>query len=114
MTHFEAIRNLSPEQLEKFLDQVFLTGYNTGHQSVVDRELDDANPFDMEWLKSGTEKGHEALVEDSEGGGLIISPLAKVVIRMAEFGAESMPDDISWEGKILLPKGMGGEGEDDE
>ena len=114
MTHYEAIKQLSPEQLEKFLDQVFLTGYNTGHQSLVDRDLDDANPFDMEWLNEETEKGHEALVEDSEGEGLIISPLAKVVIRMVEFDAESMPDDIAWEGKILLPKGMSGEGEDDE
>jgi hypothetical protein len=68
----------------------------------------------MEWLNQETENGHEALVEVNEGEGLIISPLAKVVIRMAEFDVESMPDDITWEGKILLPKGLDGEGEDDE
>jgi hypothetical protein len=91
-----------------------LTGYNTGYHSLVDRDIDDENPFSADWLNEETEKGHEALVEDEKGEGLIISPLAKIVIRMVEFDAEKMPEDITWEGKILLPKGTGDEGEDDE
>ena len=41
MKYYDAIRNLTPEQLEKFLDQVFLTGFNSGHQSLADPEIDD-------------------------------------------------------------------------
>jgi hypothetical protein len=33
---------------------------------------------------------------------------------MAEFDSDSMPDNIMWESKILLPKGFSEEGADDE
>ena len=113
MTRIEAIKNLTNEQLENFLDQVFLTGYNTAHHSIVDPDVDDDNPFNSEWLNEETDENH-AIVEDAEGESLIVSPLADIVIRMAEFDTGSMPGNLMWESKILLPKGFCGEGVDDE
>jgi len=113
MTRIEAIKNLTHEQLEKFLDQVFLTGYNTAHHSIVDPDVDDENPFNIEWLNEEIDENH-AIVEDAEGESLIISPLANIVVRMAEFDSASIPDNITWESKILLPKGFSDEGADDE
>jgi len=110
MTNFEAIKNLTDEQIEKFLDQVFLTGLNTGYQSLVDPDIHDGNPFDADWLNAEVEE-HPALVEDETGEGLIIEPLVKVVTRIVEFDAESIPDDVSWNMQVVLPKGMDGEDE---
>ena len=71
MTNYEAIINLTPELLEKFLDQVFLTGFNTGYQSLVDPDIHDGNPFNTDWLNAEAEEFHN-LVEDDAGEDLII------------------------------------------
>ncbi|MCL1880553.1 MAG: hypothetical protein FWF76_00050 [Oscillospiraceae bacterium] len=62
MKVYEAIKNLTTEQMEKFLDQVFLTGMNAGNHMVVDPEIYDENPFDEAWLNSEAESS--ALVEN--------------------------------------------------
>jgi hypothetical protein len=112
MKNYEAIKNLSPEQLEKFLDQVFLTGFNSGYQSLVDPEIHDGNPFDSNWLNETVEE-HPALVEDELSESLIIEPLVKVIKRIVEFDTESIPNDISWQIQVVLPKGMEDELEED-
>ena len=100
----DAIKNLTTEQMEKFLDQVFLTGMNAGYHMLVDPEIYDENPFDEAWLNSEAESS--TLVENEDGESLIIEPLAKVALRIMEFKAESIPDDISWQSKIIMPKGI--------
>ena len=90
MKKFEAIKDLASEQLEKFLDQVFLTGFNTGYQSLVDPDIHDGNPFDTDWLNAEVEE-HPAIVEDEIGEGLIIEPLVKVLKRIVEFDTASIP-----------------------
>lgn len=105
MTNYEAIRNLTFEQLEKFLDQVFLTGFNTGYQSLVDPEIHDGNPFSADWLNANVEI-HPAIVEDAAGEGLIIEPLVKVVKRIIDFDTESISEGVSWQTQVVLPKGM--------
>lgn len=49
--------------MENFLDQVFLTGLNTGMHAAtlndtpeVQAELLDRNPFDLAWLSAEAEK----------------------------------------------------------
>lgn len=106
MKYYEAIINLSLENMEKFLDQVFLTGFNSGHQSLVDIEIDDENPFNSAWLNVEVDCS-PALVEDEAGESLIIEQLAALIIRMAEFKEESMPDSLAWEPTIVMPKGLG-------
>lgn len=105
MTNFEAIKNLTFEQLEKLLDQVFLTGFNTGYQSVVDPDIHDGNPFNEEWLSAEVDESH-SLVENEAGEGLIIEPLVSVLKRIVEFDADAIPDDISWQMQVVLPKDM--------
>jgi len=105
MKNYEAIKNLTIEQLEKFLDQVFLTGFNTGYQSLVAPDIHDGNPFDNNWLNELVEE-HPALVENEIGESLIIEPLIKVVARIVEFDIDSIADDISWHTQVVLPKRM--------
>ena len=105
MTNYEAIKNLTPEQLEKFLDQVFLTGFNTGYQSLVDPDIHDGNPFNADWMNADVGDSH-ALVEDETGEDLIIEPLVNVVNRIIEFDTNMIPADISWQPQVVLPKGM--------
>ena len=101
MTNYEAIRELSIKNMEKLLDQVFLTGLNTGHQILVDSELTDENPFNADWLKSETEVPN--LVFDEAGEFIIIEPLSQIIVRMAVFNEEDIPEEIIWQPEIIIP-----------
>ena len=103
-TYYDAVRSLTPKQLERFLDQVFLTGFNIGHHSVVDSDVCTDNPFNADWVNTEV-SGPAALVEDEDGEGLIITPLVNIVARIMEFDLGEMPDTISWHSQIVLPKG---------
>ena len=105
MTNYEAIQNLTPEQLVKFLDQVFLTGLNTGYQSLVDPDIYNGNPFHADWVNEDVEES-PILVEDESGEELIIKQLMNVVMRIVEFDVDTIPEDIHWQIQIVLPKGM--------
>ena len=108
MTTFEAIKKMTETQFAQFLDQVYLTGFNTGYQSLVDPSIYDGNPYNEDWLASEYE-GSPDYVEDEDGEMLIIEPLLKVVTRIAEFDPNNIPDDICWGAQILLPKGINDE-----
>ena len=105
MTNYEAVKSLTPQQLERFLDQVFLTGLNIGHHSVIDVDTCADNPFNADWVNAEV-SGPTALVEDEEGEKLIITPLVNIVARIMEFDLDEMPNTISWQSQIVLPKGM--------
>ena len=77
MNNFDAIGQLDVEKMENFLDQVFLTGLNTGMHAAtlndtpeVQAELLDRNPFDLAWLSAEAEKA--TLGEPAEDGDGII------------------------------------------
>ena len=112
MTNIEAIKNLTDAQLENFLDQVFLTGLNTGYHSLVDPDLYDKNPFDESWLNADVEE-HPSLVENASGERLIIKPLAKVITHIIEFDRESISEDLHWQMQIVLPTDPESEDDDD-
>jgi len=105
MKNYEAVFNLTPEQLEKFLDQVFLTGFNSGYQSLVDLEIHDGNPFDSNWLNEVVEE-HPALVEDEMGESLIIEPLVNVIKHIVGFDTELITENVNWQIQVVLPKSM--------
>ena len=110
MTYYEAIMNLKPEHLAKFLDQVFLTGFNTGYHSLVDPDIHDGiNPFNPCCLNSVVE-GSPTLVKDEEGKALIIDQLTTVVGRIAEFDADTISEEsLTWQVQVVLPKDPAGE-----
>jgi hypothetical protein len=102
--------------MAEFLDQVFCTGINVGWQAMVEKNINDQNPFNVEWLDGDIGEG---LVQDSEGEQQIISPLSDFVKHITEFNYDTIPDDIAWFPKIVLPKNTGEghnviEGEDGE
>ena len=105
MICYEAIKSLTPELLEEFLDQVFLTGLNTGYQSLVDPDNHDGNPFSLDRLNTNVE-GSPALVEDETGEKLIIEPPANIVKLIVDFDMDTIPENISWQMQVILPKGM--------
>ena len=109
MKYYEAIKNLSLENMEKFLDQVFLTGFNSGYQSLVDAEIDGENPFDSAWLEDDVDS--PTIVEDEKGESLMIRPLASVIIRIVEYKSDSTTKEVTWRSTVVLPKGIG---DDDE
>jgi len=105
MTNYEAIKNLTLEQLERFLDQVFLTGFNKGYWSLVNPTILDDNRFDADWLNADVE-GCSALVESKEGEELLIEPLAKVINDIIEFDESAIPREIDWNMQVVLPEGI--------
>ena len=111
MKNYEAIKAVSPELLEKFLCQVFLTGLNVGHHSIADLDLDDSNPYNLEWLKEEI-VDTPAIVENESGELIIIEKLLDIVRRIYEFTTDdtkSMPEDVAWTPQIALPKEMADE-----
>ena len=111
MNHYESISTLTVRQMEEFLDQVYLTGFNRGHQSVVEPDLADENPFDEEWLSAGIEDS-PALVENEAGEELIIDQLHDIVEHVLNFDVNTIPDDLSWSQQVIMPKST--ECEDEE
>ena len=108
MKNHEAIKTLTTEQLEKFLYQVYLTGLNIGHHSIGDPDLDDSNPYNMDWLNEEI-AGTPAIVEDESGELIIIEKLLDVVRHIYEFTTDhkkSVAEDMSWVPQIALPKEM--------
>jgi len=113
MTNYEAIKNLMPEQLVKFLDQVFLTGLNTGYHSLVDPDIHDGNPFHEDWINAEVNESL-VLVENESGEDLVIEQLVSIVMRIADFDVDTIPENISWQNKVVLPKGKDNEDEIDD
>ena len=72
MTNYEAIKRMSVEQMEAFLDHVLLTGLNLGMYAASldeDRqgEVLDTNPYDETWLSSDAEDATEfVFAEDGD------------------------------------------------
>lgn len=89
MENYDAIKRMSKVELEAFLDQVYLTGLNTGMYAATlpnDSEeqllLLDENPFSETWLSSEAEKATlGAMAED--GDEYILDALATAVFRSA-------------------------------
>ena len=81
MTNYEAIIKMTPEHMERFLDQAYLAGLNTGMYAAThedDSVLDD-NPFDSRWLSEQAEAA-TTLGFAEDGDGYILNALTKAVL----------------------------------
>lgn len=89
MDNFDAIKRMNKTQLETFLDQVYLTGVNSGmYAATLSNDSDeqamllDENPFSEKWLSSEAEQATMgAMAED--GDEYILDSLATAVLRGA-------------------------------
>ncbi len=102
MTNYEAIKNLTPDLLEKFLDQVFLTGFNTGYQSLADVKMSEENPFDEDWLNAEVEESDELVEDDAGERSHHWDSLANVIMRIVAFDADAIPEHVCWQKRVLL------------
>lgn len=89
MDNFEAIMRMDRNALEAFLDQVYLTGVNTGmfaaglpNDSDEQAELLDENPFNEKWLSSEAENATLGTCAGEEDE-YILDALATAVFRSA-------------------------------
>lgn len=62
MDNFDAIKRMSREQMESFLDNVYVTGLNNGtyaasleNDTEEQRAMLDDNPYDGKWLAEESE-----------------------------------------------------------
>lgn len=85
MTNYEAILSMIPERMERFLDQVYLAGLNTGIYAAKydDDSILDDNPFDAIWLAATAEKA-TALVLADDGDTYMLNALTEAVVRSVE------------------------------
>lgn len=100
MTNFEGILNMDLHDMEAFLDQVYLTGLNTGMfaatlpgDSEEQNQLLDHNPFDQAWLSQDAE---EAVIykRAADGDEYLLDALTTAVLRAAGIDqAEHTPED---------------------
>ena len=92
MTNYEAILRMMPKQMERFLDQVYLAGLNTGMYAAKhddDRVLDD-NPFDTIWLAAEAEKATAVGFAD-DGDEYMLNALTVAVLRSAGICQQQKP-----------------------
>ena len=84
MTNYEAIRSMSPEQMEDILDQIYLAGLNNGMYAARqdDDGILDTNPFDLRWLSEPAEKAIR-FETDEEGDDYMLCALCEAIFRNA-------------------------------
>lgn len=84
MTNYEAIIRMTPERMEQFLDQVYLTGLNNGMYVAKhdDDEILDLNPCDDCWVAALTKEVTE-FGFDEEGDEYMLYALVEAIFRNA-------------------------------
>ncbi|GGL63851.1 hypothetical protein [Sporolactobacillus putidus] len=94
MDNYDAIKRMSREQMEAFLDNVYLTGLNTGTYAASLEEdskeqqtaLDD-NPYGGGWLAAEAEDATR-LVFSEDGDAYLPNALCKAIFRTAGIDPE--------------------------
>lgn len=80
MTNYEAILKMNRDRMERFLDQVYLSGVNIGTYAASNNDdsiLDD-NPFDAAWLADAAEAA--TAVGTKDGDEYVLNALVKAVL----------------------------------
>lgn len=88
MDNYEAIMKMSRKQLADFLDDVYVTGLNTGMYAATrekEEERDavlDEFPYDEKWLASDAEAA-TLCKEAEDGDDYVLEASAKAALRLA-------------------------------
>lgn len=98
MTNYEAIKRMTMEQLEIFLDHVYLTGMNNAlylSRLTEDEAADfQYETYDYPWLVSEAEEATEYVFDD-DGEAVMPFYLVKAIYRNAGVGADELdPDEM--------------------
>ena len=87
MNNYEAIKNMTPEELEIFLDQVYLTGFNT---AIYSQDADD-KPYNMDWLKQSAEDATKHIFAE-DGDSYMLDALTKAIFRLAGIATDDIDE----------------------
>lgn len=84
MTNYEAICRMTQEQMEQFLEQVYLAGLNNGMYAARNEDDDILvkNPFENSWLTNHAEPAIEYGF-DEDGEPLMSYALVEAIFRNA-------------------------------
>lgn len=95
ISNYEAIRNMSPEEMTYFLDCVYTTGINDGMYSADhegDCDIADCCPYNRKWLDAPAEDATRyVFAEDNDE--YIPDALVKSVLRAAGINSDDIPED---------------------
>ena len=86
MTNYEAIMRMDPEEMEAFLDAVYLTGVNNALYALQSddpraEEICDEFPYAKDWLSASAEPGTAAVFDGDQQN--LPNALADAIFRMA-------------------------------
>lgn len=100
MTNYESILKMIPEHMERFLDQVYLAGLNTGMYATKnnDDSVWDDNPFDAMWLAAEAEKATAVGFAD-DGDEFMLNALTGAVFRSAGICTQWKPQTSEGEAR---------------
>ncbi|MDO5650329.1 MAG: hypothetical protein Q4G11_06965 [Gallicola sp.] len=92
MNNYEAILQMTPEEMAIFLDQVYLTGLNYANYVSThvseDEKLDmDQEPFDLLWLESEADKATAEVFDSKDGEMYMLPQLVDAICKVALFGS---------------------------
>lgn len=71
---------------------------------MVDDNIDDENPFSLDWLNEDVSEDAPSVIESMDGEDFLVSPLAKILLKIVDLQDTDYKEDISWEAKIIMPK----------
>lgn len=99
MNNYEAIMKMSKEQLEIFLDNVYLTGLNTGMYTSTlneDEKLDELenNPYSIDWLNEDAEKATRLVTDDEDNDYFLPNALTRAILRCAGIDIGILDEEI--------------------
>ena len=90
MNNYDAILKMTPEQMEFFLDNVYLAGMNNGQyvNRLADgceeqRKLFGDNPFNLKWLNADAELATSVMTAD-DGDDYLLDAYVQAVLRNAD------------------------------
>ena len=89
MNNHAAIISMTPERMEQFLDQVYLSGVKTGMYAAThddDSVLDD-NPFNAAWLSAPAEEATSKGFDET-GDEYMLNALIEAILRTAGISPE--------------------------
>lgn len=98
MDNFDAIKRMSREQMESFLDNVYVTGLNNGtyaasleNDTEEQRAMLDDNPYDGKWLAEESEDATR-LVFAEDGDNYLTNTLCEAIFRATGIDPEKQRD----------------------
>lgn len=97
-SNYDAIRNMSLDEMAVFLDYVYTTGLNNGLYAAQSQDNDehdsllDSTPYDKEWLSDNAEEATEKVFDDN-GDAFLPNAFVKATFRCAGIDINTISEE---------------------